>query len=178
VHAVAAGVNPLGQNLWDLGRALDLLVEHPLVDPDRIGMVGLSYGATATLFLAALDPRVQAAVVSGYFSEWREAHRVPWNLCGSQVLPAMLSEIEHAGLGALIAPRALLVETGTDDLIFPVDGARRELARVAAVYAAMGVGDRVEHDVFAGGHRWNGVQAYPFLARWIGAPEVRARPTQ
>ena len=60
VHAVAAGANPLAQNLWDLARGLDVLEQHPLVDPDRIGMVGLSYGGTSTLFLAALgrtDPR-------------------------------------------------------------------------------------------------------------------------
>ena len=75
--------------------------EHPLVDPDRIGMVGLSYGGTATLFLAAWDERVRAAVVSGYFNEWQACHRVPWNLCGSQVLPGMLGELEHVDLGAL-----------------------------------------------------------------------------
>ena len=91
-------------------------------------MVGLSYGGTSTLFLAAWDERIRAAVVSGYFSEWRESHRVPWNLCGSQVLPGMLGELEHVDLGALIAPRPLLVETGTDDPIFPVAGARREMA--------------------------------------------------
>ena len=45
VHAVAAGANPLAQNLWDLARALDVLEQHPLVDPQRIAMVGLSYGA-------------------------------------------------------------------------------------------------------------------------------------
>jgi hypothetical protein len=25
----------------------------------------------------------------------------------------------------------------------------------------------VEHDVFDGGHRWNGDRAYPFLQRWL-----------
>ncbi len=169
VHAVAAGANPLAQNLWDLARALDVLVEHPLVDAGRVGMVGLSYGATVTLFLAAWDDRVRAAVVSGYFSEWRESHRVPWNLCGSQVLPGMLGEIEHVDLGALVAPRPLLVETGTEDPIFPVAGAGREMARLEVVYDALGAPDAVEHDVFDGGHRWNGVRAYPFLERWLWA---------
>ncbi len=167
VHAVAAGENPLAQNLWDLARALDVLEQHPFVDPTRIGMVGLSYGATCTLFLAAWDARVSAAVVSGYFSEWRESHRVPGNLCGSQVLPGMLGELEHVDLGALVAPRPLLVETGIDDLIFPVAGARREVSRLAAVYEAFGVPERLEHDVFEGGHRWNGDRAYPFLDRWL-----------
>ncbi|HEY5024378.1 MAG TPA: alpha/beta hydrolase family protein, partial [Acidimicrobiales bacterium] len=62
VHAVMAGINPLTQNLWDLARGLDVLEAHPLVDPARMGMAGLSYGGTVTLFLAALDRRVAAAV--------------------------------------------------------------------------------------------------------------------
>jgi dienelactone hydrolase len=167
VHAVAAGANPLAQNLWDLTCALDVLEAHPLVDPDRIGMVGLSYGGTATLFLAAHDERVQAAVVSGYFCDWRDSHRVPWNLCGSQVLPGMLGELEHVDLGALVASRPLLVETGTEDLIFPEAGARREMARLVRVYDALGAPDRLEHDIFEGGHRWHGERAYPFLERWL-----------
>ena len=45
--------------------------------PTRIGAAGLSYGGTCTLFLAALDERVRAAVVSGYLSSWRSAHTDP-----------------------------------------------------------------------------------------------------
>ena len=113
VHAVMAGWSPLTQNLWDLARAVDVLRDHPLVDPERIGAAGLSYGGTMTLLLAAWDERVAAAVVSGYFSSWAEAHKMPWNMCGSQVLPGMLGRLEHVDLGTLVAPRPLLIETGT-----------------------------------------------------------------
>ena len=53
VHATMAGWSPLTQNLWDLARCLDVLENHPLVDPARIGVAGLSYGGTLSLFLAA-----------------------------------------------------------------------------------------------------------------------------
>ena len=53
VHAAMAGWNPLTQNIWDLRRCLDVLEQHPLVDPARLGMVGISYGGTVTLFTAA-----------------------------------------------------------------------------------------------------------------------------
>ena len=79
----------------------------------------------------------------------------------------MLGEIEHVDLGALIAPRALLIETGTEDLIFP---SRRRATRGGAPrrgLRALGVPERLEHDVFEGGHRWNGDRAYPFLDRWL-----------
>jgi dienelactone hydrolase len=165
VSATMAGVNPLMHNLWDLRCSLDVLAQHPLVDPRRMGAVGLSYGGTTALFLAALDDRVKAAVVSGYFSSWAAAHRVPWNMCGSQVLPGLLGRLEHVDIGALVAPRALLVETGTDDLIFPVAAARESFATLARVYEHFGARDHLVHDVFEAGHQWHGEQAYPFLER-------------
>jgi dienelactone hydrolase len=167
VHAYIAGASPLTHNLWDLARSLDVLSGHELVDPRRIGMVGLSYGATVTLFLAAIDERVSAAVVSGYFSSWAEAHKMPWNMCGSQVLPGMLGAIEHVDLASLVAPRPLLVESGTSDLLFPAETAKQEIAGVARVYEALGAPDRLVHDVFDGGHRWHGELAYAFLDRWL-----------
>ena len=168
VSATMAGVTPLGRNLWDLQRALDVLTAHPLVDPDRIAVAGLSYGGTCALFLAAIDDRVTAAVVSGYLSSWRAAHAVPWNMCGSQVLPGQLGAIEHLDLGALVAPRPLLVESGTDDVIFPVDAARATVAGLRRVYAHLGSPAGIEHDVFDGDHRWHGTQVAPFLARAVG----------
>jgi len=172
VHQVMGGWNPLTQNLWDLSRALDVLEEHPLVDPDRLGMVGFSYGGTVTLFLAALDQRVAAAVVSGYFSSWAEAHKVPWNMCGSQVMVGMLGQMEHLDLGALIAPRPLLVVSGRDDPLFPVASAQASISGLRRVYDHLGAGDRLEHDAFDGEHQWHGARAYPFLDRWLGPPRV------
>jgi dienelactone hydrolase len=175
VHAVMAGINPLAQNMWDMARALDVLSAHPLVDPARIGMAGLSYGGTMTLFVSAWDERVAAAVVSGYFSSWAESHKMPWNMCGSQVLPGMLGRLEHVDLGALVAPRPLLIETGTEDDLFPAPVARAEFAKLSQVYDALDAPDRLEHDVFAGGHEWHGVKAYPFFERWIGPGEPAER---
>jgi dienelactone hydrolase len=163
VCATMAGVVPLERNLWDLARAVDVLAAHPLVDSSRIAAAGLSYGGTCTLFLAALDDRVAAAVVSGYFSSWPAAHTVPWNMCGSQVLPGMLGALEHVDLGALVAPRPLLVETGTEDPIFPVAAATASVAALRPLYARLGAPSALVHDVFAGDHRWHGTQVEMFL---------------
>ena len=121
-----------------------------------------------TLFLAAWDPRVAASVVSGYFSSWAESHRVPWNMCGSQVLPGMLGRLEHVDLAAIAAPRPLLVETGTEDMLFPLAAASTAMVQLRTVYNWFGAGDRVQHDIFHGGHQWHGELAYPFLDHWLG----------
>jgi dienelactone hydrolase len=173
VHATMAGVRPLTQNLFDLTRCLDVLEAHELVDPARLGMVGLSLGGTMTLFTAAWDDRVAAAVVSGFFSSWAEAHKVPWNMCGSQVLPGMLGQLEHVDLGALVAPRPLLVQTGTEDLIFPLAAARASVAQLEAVYRHLGAEGRLAHDVFEGDHEWREAGPAAFLDRWLGRPRAR-----
>ncbi|HVT42254.1 MAG TPA: alpha/beta hydrolase family protein [Acidimicrobiales bacterium] len=175
VHAAMAGWNPLTQNIWDLRRCLDVLEQHPLVDPTRLGMVGISYGGTATLFTAALDARIAACVVSGYFSSWAVSHKMPWNMCGSQILTGMLGRLEHEDLGALVAPRPMLVESGTGDDLFPVATATESVRRVRLVYDALGAGDRLAHDVFAGGHQWHGAVALPFLDRWLDHQPPAAR---
>jgi len=167
VHAAMLGRNLLALDLWDLARALDVLCAHPLVDPARVGMVGLSVGGTVTLFLAAWDTRVKAAVVSGYFSSWASSAAVAWNMCGSQVLHGMLGRLEHVDLAAAIAPRPLLVESGTRDDLFPIDVARAEMAKLARVYDRLDAAAHLEHDVFDDGHRWNGERAYPFLDHWL-----------
>jgi hypothetical protein len=166
VCATMEGVVPHGRNLWDLQRALDVLADHPLVDPARMGAAGLSYGATCTLFLAAIDERVRAAVVACYLSSWRSAHRIPWNMCGSQIVPGQIGAIEHLDVASLIAPRALLAENGIDDLIFPVDAARETVASLRRVYAHFGAADdALVHDVFEGGHMWHGTESPAFLSR-------------
>jgi dienelactone hydrolase len=174
VHAAMAGWNPLAQNVWDLMRSLDVLEQHPLVDPDRLGMVGISYGGTVTLFTAATDQRVAAAVVSGYFSSWAESHKMPWNMCGSQILFGMLGLLEHEDLGALVAPRPLLVESGTEDPLFPLAAATESVRRTGLVYDNLGAPGRLAHDVFEGGHQWHGTEAMPFLDRWLAHDPVHA----
>lgn len=168
VHAVMDGWNPLTQNLWDLARCLDVLEGHPLVDPTRIGVCGLSYGGTLSLLLAATEDRVAAAVVSGFFSSWSDAHRLPLNMCGSQVMAGMLGQIEHVDVGALISPRPLLIESAMDDPLFPRTAAEASVARLRPVYESMNATDALVHDVFPGGHQWHGEVAYPFLQKWLG----------
>jgi dienelactone hydrolase len=168
VCATMAGVVPLGRNLWDLQRALDALSARPEVDPDRVGVAGFSYGATCALFLAAVDERVRLAVVSGFLSSWRAAHTVPWNMCGSQVMPGQLGLFEHLDIAALAGPRALLVESGTQDLIFPVDAARTTVDALRRVYDFLGApADALVHDVFDGEHEWHGAQMLEFMGRWL-----------
>jgi len=89
-------------------------------------------------------------------------------MCGSQILPGQIGVIEHLDVASLIAPRALLAENGTEDIIFPVDAARATVASLRRVYEQLGAPvDAVVHDVFEGGHQWHGTEEAAFLERWL-----------
>jgi dienelactone hydrolase len=156
VNAVLTGTTPFAQNLWDMARCIDVLQALPFVDGERVGACGWSYGGTVTMFLAAWDERVRAALVSCAFASHASMHRVPWNFCGSQVLPGMIDELDHASLAALIAPRALIIESARDDLIFPLDAA-------LASIESSGVADSITHFVVDGDHRFDGTGSLPAL---------------
>lgn len=49
---------------WDGIRGIDYLVSRPEVDPDRLGCTGQSGGGTMAMYLAALEPRLRAVVVT------------------------------------------------------------------------------------------------------------------
>ncbi len=58
-------------------RSLTLLESHPQVDPDRIGIFGISVGGTMTWMVAGLDSRVKAAVPI-YGNGW-ESYQHPFD---------------------------------------------------------------------------------------------------
>ncbi len=60
------GYTPAGVECWNGIRAIDYLVSRPDVDPDKIGVTGISGGGATTCWVAAADDRVKVAVpVSG-----------------------------------------------------------------------------------------------------------------
>jgi dienelactone hydrolase len=169
VNGILVGTTPFAQNLWDMARGLDVLQGLSYVDRDRIGACGWSYGGMVTLFLAAWDERVAAALVSCAVASISSSHRVPWNLCGSQVLPGMADELDHAALVALIAPRPLIAENAEDDLLFPLDAARATLATAQAAYDEAGAPDGITLFVIDGDHRFDGTDSLPALVQALSS---------
>jgi dienelactone hydrolase len=156
----------LGSRVWDAMRAVDLLQQLGAVDPQRIGIMGISGGGAVALFAAALEPHIQAAVISGYFCTFRDSI-LALQHCACNYVPGLLQDAEMGDIAALIAPRPLLIEAGTADPIFPLPGVLEAYERVHGAYVACDAANRIGKHVFAGGHQINGAQAYPFLWHWL-----------
>ena len=113
-----------------------------------------------------MDARITTAVISGYFCTWQ------WSImamrhCEDNYIPGILQHAEMADVGALIAPRPLLIEAGTEDPIFPLPGVHDAYEKLAKVYALLDARDRLALDVFAGEHQWHGTLAVDWLRRWL-----------
>jgi cephalosporin-C deacetylase-like acetyl esterase len=81
------GIWTLTLNIWDAKCCIDYLETRHEVDPNRIGIMGLSYGGTMTTFTSAVEPRIKAANIMGYFNPWYEFGMKRANFCGSQIVP-------------------------------------------------------------------------------------------
>jgi hypothetical protein len=171
VAGAPLGLSVQGMWTWDLMRLLDHLTRDPRVDPRRIGCAGLSGGGLQTLDAAAMDTRIKAAVVSGYFYGVRESLLVLNNNCMCNMVPGLWNDFDMGDIGALIAPRGLFVETGDRD---PLNGAsnlanvRSQVAISRKAFQALGSNGQLRHYIFHGEHRWDGTRSIPWLREQLG----------
>ena len=165
--ALLVGQTMIGWRVWDVMRTIDYIGTRPELDQGRVGCMGISGGGTVTVFSTALEPRIRAALVSGYLNTFRDsvgslAH------CIDNYVPGILNWAEMHDIAGLIAPRPLFVESGERDNIFPIRASIESFNEVQKVYAVFGVPDRVEHEVFPDEHAFWGKRGIPFLARHLG----------
>ncbi len=59
-----------GGDVGDMLSGLDHLVAEGLADPDRLGIMGLSYGGFMAAWLPTQDPRFKAAVAMSPVTDW------------------------------------------------------------------------------------------------------------
>lgn len=176
-HLINQMANPLGQTVtgmwaWDLHRLVDYVQSRSDCDPKRIGCAGLSGGGLQTIWAVALDDRIKAAVVSGYFYGYRESLLEKHHNCSCNYVPHLYEHVDMGDLGALIAPRPLLIETGTRDPLNGKSGLKNVKSQVAIsrkAYKLLDASSSLVHDVFEGEHKWHGKKAVPWLVKQLSA---------
>jgi dienelactone hydrolase len=163
------GVSQLGLQLWNSLRALDFITSLPDVDPDRIGVTGASGGGTQTFLLTAVDDRVKVSAPVNMISHFMQGG------CICENGPNLRLDTDNMELGALAAPRPLLMVSTTGD--WTRDTARIEYPAIAAIYELLGARDRVAHQEFTYDHNYNRPSreaVYRFFARWLPKEPAKA----
>lgn len=181
--------NPVGRSLFSYiieqhRRTLDWLASLPVVDSQRIGFYGLSYGGKTAVRVPPLLPPDEnnvgycLSICSADFNEWirknastedrysyvltREYEIFEWN---------MGHIAGYAELSSLMAPRPFMVERGHHDGVAPDEWVGWEFARVRRHYDLLGIGDRTEIEWFVGPHTINGDGTFDFLHRHLNWPQ-------
>lgn len=141
-------------NISDGQRCLDYLQSLPEVDGRRLGCMGCSFGGTMTTYISALDQRVKAAVIVCYLSTLTDAlnDRGRGNTCGSQFMFGLRKAGDIADVAGLIAPRACMVQIGSEDMCFIESDALAAFGQLEKIYAASGGRDQLVLDHFQGEH--------------------------
>jgi predicted esterase len=161
----ARGSSLASVEIHKLRRALDAVLVRPEVDARRVAMAGLSCGGFYTSYLMALEPRIGAGAASCSMRLLPEP-----GAAGDLAAPrpsGRLAFLPLDDLMALIAPRPFQIQSGIDDPLLPIAGARTLAARGRLYWAGLGAEDRFPFEAFAGKHEFNGDLAWKFLARYL-----------
>jgi hypothetical protein len=144
-----------GQVLWgmmmfDEFRALDYLATRPEVDPNRLGVLGMSMGATKAWWLAALDPRVRACMDVCCLTDFQELIKIH-NLSGHGIyyyVPSLLKHFQSEQINELIVPRARLSVNGRLDDLTPPAGVERIRDYLLPLYQKYGKSEDCHIELF------------------------------
>lgn len=139
---LSLGYTSAGAEVWNAIRALDYLETRPEVDKHQIGLTGISGGGAMTWYTAAVDDRITvAAPVCSTFTFGSQAEQ--WLASGQCdcIYFHNTYSWDFPIVGALIAPRPLLIISGQKDTIFPPDGYHAVFQRTKRIY-----------DLYAGGN--------------------------
>jgi dienelactone hydrolase len=164
--ALLLGQTMIGWRVHDVMRTIDWIATRKELDATRVGCMGISGGGTCTLFSAALEPRIRAAMVSGYLNTFRDSV-FSLSHCIDNYVPGILNWAEMYDIAGLIAPRPLFAESGERDDIFPIEASRSSFARVKKVYEVFDAGDLADHETFDDAHSFYGKKGLPFLKRHL-----------
>lgn len=114
--AFETGRHIIGYEVQSILAAIDWFERENANERLPVGVMGYGEGGLLALYSAAIDARVKAAVVSGYF----EPREIVWQQPIYRDVWSLLREFGDAELAGLVAPRTLIVEaSGTPKVTGP-----------------------------------------------------------
>ena len=87
------------EQVEDTRNALTFLAKHPAVDPDRIGVIGSSFGGAVAVYAGGVDERVAAVISNGGWGDGERKFR------GQHKSPRGMGALHQHARGGPRAPR-------------------------------------------------------------------------
>ena len=179
------GVGGISLFYYALERALDVLLEHPNADTERVAMTGLSGGGWQTAIYSAMDERIDVIVPNAGHSGMANRITSLRDMGDLEQVPVDLLTIgDYSHITALFAPRpSLLIYNAKDQCCFLPETALPSLRDpVLPVYELFGKADDFRYHINEdpGTHNYdldNRQQLYRFIEEFF-LPASERRPNE
>ena len=182
-----SGYSPAKYFIWDGIRGIDVLLSRKEVDPDRLGLTGLSGGGTSTAFIGAIDDRILAAAPECFITNFNYLLKSRGPQDAEQNLFQFIYRgLDHPDLIEARAPRPTLISSTTRDF-FSIQGARETFYEAGKAFRALGAEGNLqmtEENHEHGFTRKNREAIYAFFQKHLNNPgdatdlEVEAIPVE
>lgn len=156
------GITSLHLQTFNSVRVLDFLQSLPEVDPERLGVTGASGGGTQTFILYAVDDRVTVAAPVNMISSTMQGG------CVCENAPCLRIDTNNMEIGALCAPKPLLMVSATGDWTRLTP--QVEYPFIRSIYELYGAADKVKNVHIDAPHNYNKSSReamYRFFAKWL-----------
>lgn len=164
--AFPLGETVVGMCTWDLMRLIDYIETREDLVSDKIGCIGFSGGGMQALWLAAIDERVKYIITSGYFYGYKDSLLELNGNCSCNYVPRLWEYVDMGDLGALIAPRPFMIESGTKDHLNGkrgIENVTEQVAITRKAYELFGKSANLIHRIGESEHRWQAIKIDEFL---------------
>ena len=161
--AILMGRTLIGERVWDISRAVDLLETMPdTINAKKILVTGNSGGGTATYYAACMEERITMAVPSSSICSFKDS--IVWKRhCPCNYIPNIAKYVDMGDLACLIAPRPLTIVAGVTDIGFHIDGSREVAQTVQKIYDKAGASDQFRFIEGPEGHRYYADLTWPVI---------------
>ncbi|MDE0689199.1 MAG: acetylxylan esterase [Candidatus Poribacteria bacterium] len=162
IHEGLWGLNAMGLQLQNSIRSIDFLESLPDVDNERIGCTGASGGGTQTFILTAVDERIKVSAPVNMISATMQGG------CICENAPNLRLDASNIEIGALMAPRPLLLVSATGD--WTVNTPTVEYPAIRSIYAHFDAEDKVHQVQIDAEHNYNKESreaVYAWFAKWF-----------
>lgn len=147
------GRTTLGERVWDIQRAIDVLPCFDMLDTDKILVTGNSGGGTMSFYATCLEDRIKLSAPSCAFCSYEKSILAKYH-CACNYIPRAYQYFEMQDLAALIAPRNLVIFAGEKDPGFLIDGVKTGFETVKKIYQKENVADKCKLVVTERDHYW------------------------
>ena len=150
------GYTPAGVETWNGIRGLDLLSELSEVDPEKLGVTGISGGGALTWYIASIDPRIKAAatVCGNSTLESQICTRTIDGHCDC-MMPINTYLRDFHDIGALIAPRPLFIAQADRDGLNTLESSKDVYKSLKRFYGLFNAENNIDFISTPGGHSYH-----------------------